>query len=933
MKTNNLRRTVIAAFVACLLLVQAARATTYYYKTTGTTNPALNTNWTTSSTGVGGTTPTVAQFNAVNNTLNLFNSTAAVSVTLTANWTTLGTGTQLNVGTSTKNSSIDFGAFTFNRVVNVGSKGTVSTSNSNPTFFGAGQFVYNVASTTIMSANGVTVPSLGFSSYGNLNLTGTSATLGGKVSIAGALTANAIVLGGYELDIAGTVTSLGTITGDLTGSIYITNGSTMSLSFDQTSPGTSNSVNTLLYDDAGAGNTLTLATNVNIAPGGVLLPSSGTIDASAVTLTLLADQTGAYTTGAIGDLSTGTLVGNITSQIYHNPAGNVTDWTLMGSPGINDPTNIFTAWNSSFYITCANCPNGSTAGGVTFTSITYYDEATQSYPDLVNITDALNPGIGVWVYEGNSSPGTSTPGELISVSGPPTNGNVTQNITGTGSGYNLLANPYPCPISWSTLYNNQSNATVVGSTYYVWSPNTQAYSQCDDQGVSVPSSGSYAVGDAIPTGQGFYVTSAGGGTFNFDESIKSPGSSQALLRKRNIAARTKATHFNIRAAGSGMTAETAIKFVTGATTGFENNYDGLYNPGTAGWLQMSTIAGTTALGINGMPALTQNYSVPLRVTTGTTGTYAFDIPNAQFMPAGACLMLHDNYTNTDYDLLNGPHNITLNDTETVARFMVNITITAGGVTGNSYQATCASGGDAYLTAVGTSAGPWNYTWKDANSNIVKTSLNKASADSLTGLGAGVYMVDVNTVGSCDNATQSFTLTLPAGVSSAFTVSSTTVAVNNSVSFTDNSFNADAWWWDFGDSTNSALQSPVHTYTNVGTYNAVLYAINTACGDTVASMFTEIDVQGTTGIASYGAGEFYVSRDVTGAFVKFNYSAETKVSVTAYNALGQVIYSNNAVRVAKDKMYLNLESAKDQMVFISVVNLDENTQVTKKLFNN
>ncbi|HXB40558.1 MAG TPA: PKD domain-containing protein [Bacteroidia bacterium] len=931
MKTKRLYTLITALLLGLFGFVQTAGAATYYYKTAATSNPALNTNWTTSSTGVGGVTPTLAQFNAAGNTLNFFNSTAAVSGTLTASWTTLGSGTVLNIGTGARASSLDFVTFTFNRQVNVGARGTVTSSSSNPTFFGAGQFAYNAASTTILSANGVSVPSLGFSSYGNLTLSGTNASLAGKVIVAGTFNSNAVDLNGKELDLTNTIASMGTITGS-SGSIYITNGANMSLSMDQTTPGTTNVLNTLSYDDAGLGNTLTLSNNLNIAPGGALIPVNGTVDASTITLTLMADQTGAYTTGAIGTLTPGIFLGNITSQIYHNPSGNKTDWTLMGSPGINSPTNIFTAWNLSFPITCSTCPNGSTVGGVTFTSITYYNEPASSYPNLMSISDALNPGIGVWVYEGNSSPGTATAGELISVSGAPVMGNVQATITGGGSGYNLLANPYPSPISWSALFNNQTNATVVGSTYLVWSPNNNGYSQCDDVGTSVPASGSYFVGDAIPTGQGFYVTSAAGGTFNFDETIKSVGSSQALLRHSGPSAnKTKPTHFNIQASGNGMSAETAIKFVANATTGFESRYDGLYYPGTAGWLQVSTVANGVAYGINGMPPLNQNYSVPVRMTTGVTGTYAINGVNLQYMPAGACIILHDNYTGNNYDLRQGPHNITLTDTEKVARFVANITITSLAITTNSSQATCALSNNGYLTAVGNNAGPWNYTWKNANSTIVKTTTNKATADTLRGLGAGVYSVDVNTVGSCDNASHTYTLTLPAGTTSAFTISSPTVLVNNNVTFTDASTNANAYWWDFGDGNNSNLQNPVYAYTTPGIYDVILYSINTVCGDTVKST-QQIDVSGTTGISSVAPGQIIISRDQTGSYIKFNYSGESRVNISIYNSLGQVIFSNTGLSVSNDKIYLNLENAKGQMIFVSVTNPDKNTQVTKKLFN-
>ncbi len=60
---------------------------------------------------------------------------------------------------------------------------------------------------------------------------------------------------------------------------------------------------------------------------------------------------------------------------------------------------------------------------------------------------------------------------------------------------------------------------------------------------------------------------------------------------------------------------------------------------------------------------------------------------------------------------------------------------------------------------------------------------------------------------------------------AFTQTSTGLTF----SFTDGSTgNPTAWLWDFGDGNTSTLQNPNHTYTNAGTYNVCLTAIN-SCG--------------------------------------------------------------------------------------------------------
>jgi gliding motility-associated-like protein len=57
-----------------------------------------------------------------------------------------------------------------------------------------------------------------------------------------------------------------------------------------------------------------------------------------------------------------------------------------------------------------------------------------------------------------------------------------------------------------------------------------------------------------------------------------------------------------------------------------------------------------------------------------------------------------------------------------------------------------------------------------------------------------------------------------------------------IAFSDNSTQADSWNWDFGDpvspSNNSTLQNPLHTYTQVGSYDVTLICTNlSGCTDT------------------------------------------------------------------------------------------------------
>ena len=71
------------------------------------------------------------------------------------------------------------------------------------------------------------------------------------------------------------------------------------------------------------------------------------------------------------------------------------------------------------------------------------------------------------------------------------------------------------------------------------------------------------------------------------------------------------------------------------------------------------------------------------------------------------------------------------------------------------------------------------------------------------------------------------------LSAGFSVSVEEGCLPLTVSFSDLSVNAVSWQWDFGDSTTSSSQSPVHTYTDTGSYNILLIVESVdGCSDTL-----------------------------------------------------------------------------------------------------
>jgi len=92
---------------------------------------------------------------------------------------------------------------------------------------------------------------------------------------------------------------------------------------------------------------------------------------------------------------------------------------------------------------------------------------------------------------------------------------------------------------------------------------------------------------------------------------------------------------------------------------------------------------------------------------------------------------------------------------------------------------------------------------------------------------GLYSVMLTaTFPNSSTGTATGTITVLPNPVSAFTAS----VAGSTVTFTDQSMGATAWFWDFGDATTSTVQNPVHTYASIGD-DTVMLSVESAFGCT------------------------------------------------------------------------------------------------------
>ena len=125
-----------------------------------------------------------------------------------------------------------------------------------------------------------------------------------------------------------------------------------------------------------------------------------------------------------------------------------------------------------------------------------------------------------------------------------------------------------------------------------------------------------------------------------------------------------------------------------------------------------------------------------------------------------------------------------------------------------------------------------FTWHfgDGDSSTLKNPSHDYS-------GAGVYQVQLIACNSVCNPLRCDTTTIPiivldtAGVAASFIYSPGSPCVGDTISFNNFSFNADQYFWDFGDGNTSVMEDPDHVYSNGGEYDVMLIASGGTTSDT------------------------------------------------------------------------------------------------------
>ena len=485
----------------------------------------------------------------------------------------------------------------------------------------------------------------------------------------------------------------------------------------------------------------------------------GTLDATGANVRLMSDANGTARLGSVG--SSADYLGELTLERYI--PGGVTNWRLLGS-SVEDRT--VADWNDDFFT--AGFPGSNYppfyVDGDLWPSIRWYNEPVSGadmYDGLVGVTGtthALETGRGYAVWSGDALGGTQAfkidvTGEPVIAHSPIT---LPMNYTNSGNitedGWNLVSNPLPSPIAFSSV----SRGADVENAYWIYNPtngnNASWNGTVGTNGANgiIQSSQAFwlkANGPAVTTtiGEAAKVAGNGGGLFG------GPAGQQdelPLLRLK---------------VGSGMnsfTDEVVIVFQDGTPAYDANDVEKFVfsHPSAP---QISTLSSDGhALTIDMYGAFETAIQIPVLIDVPATGNYTITATELVGIDGYSCLMLEDLVTGIFTPLssdANYSFSMQADADASEPRFMLHANAP---LQSSLTHPSCFGETNGAATITHPFAESFDVIWMTSANEVIASMDDAPGMATLEGLAAGNYTVSVSSDAGCGALTSTFTITSP-----------------------------------------------------------------------------------------------------------------------------------------------------------------------------
>ncbi len=641
---------------------------------------------------------------------------------------------------------------------------------------------------------------------------------------------------------------------------------------------------------------------------GTLYLSGGTFNTNN-SITLISDASG---TARIDEITGGAISGSITMQRYINAGA--TDWRFLTS-AVNNTT--LTDFNDDFItsgFTGSDFPNWPSAANP-WPSIYFYDETTAGIQDngftaATNITNSVAVGEGLWIWCGDTITGTQP--FTIDMTNPPNVGSISLPMSYTNSGapaddgWNMVGNPYPSTLDWDEPSITKTN---INNAIYIWNPDLQQF------GSYVAGIGTNGGSNNIASSQAFWVqANAAGPVITVTEASKTSVDG-AFLKPAVV------QPFRLKATNNYGTDEIVINFDNGASNGFDALFDAEKMSSVNTSLpRVASVMNATEFSINQFPV--QEISVPISITCDLAGLQQISVENVHALGNTSCLILEDLFTGAVYDL-NSVQSFTafISDTTSVARFLLHI---GAPFDINVTDMSCYGNNDAEIVFAKNTSNVFDVVWKDAN-NVVIANATNVFADTLSNLTGGTYFIE-STDALCGNSVDTVVIAQPSQITSYFTTVSDTINVGDVFTPTNQSVNAVAYEWNFGDgSATSGLFAASHSYNQTGSFWVSLKASQSAnCFENYNKLITVIGM--STGIDELTDND--VKTWINNEILNISLNSNDFKQVEIRNPLGQIIYSNN---ILNDKISVDMSTYSKGAYIVNLIDNNNSLNTLKIIY--
>ena len=413
--------------------------------------------------------------------------------------------------------------------------------------------------------------------------------------------------------------------------------------------------------------------NITLSGSGIkTVPSTGflNIAGTLTTANLLTLKSDANGTASIGQLSAGTISGNLTVERYI-PSTNGRGYKYLAAPFSAGPT-IANSWQQQIYITGPGS-GGTICPSLTAHTSTGFDATSNSNPSMfvfdettatagsnnyastwtsVANTNATNltAGIGYNVYvRGARSQGcgilvypyTLTANAVtLSASGTVKTGSASLPVTytvGNGDGWNLVGNPYPCEIDWDAT--SGWTKTNIDNAVYMYNPAGDNYASYSNTASPVSVNGGQRY---IPSGTAFFVkANAASPSLACTEAVKTSTNATPFLKGN----KPFSIHLNL-SYSNGRTDESFVFLNQNLTDGFDNSYDieKLANPSNVNIYSIDASHKQYAANAIANIADESDKILPLGIGDAYNGNYTLHL-DAVDLPELHQVFLRDHYLN------------------------------------------------------------------------------------------------------------------------------------------------------------------------------------------------------------------------------------------------------------------------------------------------